>query len=428
MPKKRNITIKYAYELDELLDPLKQFRGADVFADKIILQCLNKIRSLNQQIQPAQEDEYDKTWSYWIPIPTGSFERYLKLVAKEEDTPIEELREELLFMWEDNYPEKDKWYRLNFSVNKRTKEFALGLDKYLIGTENGSLMGYTDFDLQKQYSLLNLIYAKFEIIIQKIIKNHTAYLNSLEKALPKNYRFGRILRSDVWSTIDKKERLDKLLGKESIAEFKKIVPELKKGKPLFSMTANDFFRYCAICYDANQYPQIKDESSPIEKYKIMADMRDEGLTEIKGDSKKAFSDWYNSKRGGGHPWEICRGGNTTHISLYVAKIEDAWKLMLAGSSHVRVVETVRMSLALYKHGIIVQVAEAKELLRMITGEDYIGLVPHDVTPRYCHLFFPEEDQIIDFANPWMMSADDYKKISPHIYWYPLEKYIPAELR
>ena len=32
-----------------------------------------------------------------------------------------------------------------------------------------------------------------------------------------------------------------------------------------------------------------------------------------------FEDWLENHERGGHPWEICRGGNSTHISLYVCK-------------------------------------------------------------------------------------------------------------
>jgi len=45
-----------------------------------------------------------------------------------------------------------------------------------------------------------------------------------------------------------------------------------------------------------------------------------------------------------------------------------------------------------------QLSNAREIFNMVTGNDYIGIVPDYVTPRYCNSFFPPEDNIIDFMN------------------------------
>ncbi len=130
-----------------------------------------------------------------------------------------------------------------------------------------------------------------------------------------------------------------------------------------------------------------------DKYKKMADGRDEGLLDIDGDSGKTFEKWYLDKTVRvGHPWEICRGGNSTHISLIVHKGKDGWQLYLAGSSRARVVE----------------------------GSDYCGIVPKSMIPKYCHSCFPEEDEIIDFINPWH-DKGVIEVIKEYATWYPLDK-------
>jgi hypothetical protein len=57
---------------------------------------------------------------------------------------------------------------------------------------------------------------------------------------------------------------------------------------------------------------------------------------------------------------------------------------------------------------------------MVTGTNFIGIVPDSVFPRYCHCLFPKEDRIIDFMN---LGSD--KEIVPAIvkkaYWYPLNR-------
>jgi hypothetical protein len=61
-------------------------------------------------------------------------------------------------------------------------------------------------------------------------------------------------------------------------------------------------------------------------------------------------------------------------------------------------ETVRMTVALHENNIPFKLRDADEIVRMVTGNDYIGIVPDTVFPRYCHRLFPEEDKIIDFMN------------------------------
>lgn len=151
----------------------------------------------------------------------------------------------------------------------------------------------------------------------------------------------------------------------------------------------------------------------------MADGRDCGLREVNLDSDEEFQNWYqNEGHCGGHPWEICRGGNSTHISLYVHRDEYEWMLILAGSSRVRAVETIHMALALHKHNIPFNLRDAEALYRMATGADYIGIVPEYITPRYCQSLFPKEDRIIDFMN---LFEEDEAEVSKKTFWYPLDK-------
>jgi len=62
----------------------------------------------------------------------------------------------------------------------------------------------------------------------------------------------------------------------------------------------------------------------------------------------------------------------------------------------------------------------EEVFNMVTGNDFIGIVPDTICPVYCHSFFPKEDNIIDFMN--LGSDKDMKpKIIEKAVWYPLEE-------
>jgi len=55
---------------------------------------------------------------------------------------------------------------------------------------------------------------------------------------------------------------------------------------------------------------------------------------------------------------------------------------------------------------------------MIKGIDFIGIVPENVFPRYCHGFFPDEDRTIDFMN---LGYERVEEIIEKSYWYPIKE-------
>ena len=116
-----------------------------------------------------------------------------------------------------------------------------------------------------------------------------------------------------------------------------------------AMTANDFYKYCAVGYTAMGYDI--GAMTPKEQYYRYADGRDGKLAEINGNSPEEFAEWLNgSDWHGTHPWEVCRGGNSTHISLYVCCDDCGFYFGLAGSSYSRSTETIKFYLALCRAG------------------------------------------------------------------------------
>lgn len=348
----------------------------------------------------------------------GDFEEY------KESGEVETL-EEFEQLWKDYYPEETNWYR--FDAVRYQNELFFHLDGKLICSvmqdephAEAPVFGADYFDRFTDWLLRKVVSE-----IDKLKQDETAYNKYIEQNLSWTKRFGRIKRKDYWEIQDDETiRLDKNLSDESIEKLKIVVEKTKNQNIslLEKMTAGEFFRICQICYDANSYfKNSQIQLTPKEKYLKMADGRDGGLRELAKDSPSAFYEWYHSSAWlGGHPWEICRGGNSTHISLYVSDVQGKWKIRLAGSSIVRVEETVKMAVVLYDNSVPFELSDAEEILRMVTGNDYIGIVPEYILPRYCHRFFPEEDRIIDFMN-LIYDKEITGKIVEKTYWYPLER-------
>ena len=403
-------------EIDNILE---RFPFSSDLIDRNMADHLKAIYSNMCCIKPGPDDELRKIW---LEISRGNIENFGEFKEFVNEGLVT-THEEFEAMWKEYYPEKTKWY--GFATTRYKDELFFYFNSRLIFSikETENYKANKNNILAETYEFLYWLEQRIEKETNKLKKDPEAYNEYIAKHLSYKKRLGRIKRKDLWTIWDDNEtRLDLQLGEIKINKLQELILASKiPGKNFFlqRMTANDFYKYCEICYDANDYFKKSDMAlSSTDKYLRMADGRDAGLRNLERDSEQAFYDWYHSgERSGAHPWEICRGGNSTHISLFVSNQDQKWKLVLAGSSAGRVVETVKMAIALYEHNIPFILQQAEEILQMITGNDYIGIVPDFIFPRYCHSFFPEEDKIIDFMN---LGLENTKDIVKNAFWYPLE--------
>ena len=281
-------------------------------------------------------------------------------------------------------PKESQWYSFTTSTYEGKKYFFLNSKLIFTYDAQERLPEHHNFADVRFRNFPDKLLKCLDKEIRRLKRNTEKWNLNLENHLSYNKRFGRIKREDFWNIRgNESERLDNKIGAEGIKKLsayirKSISHDFTASIP--SMTADDFFRYCEIAYEANDYFKGDRKGlSAREKYSSMADGRDDGLSEINGDH---------------------------------------WKLTLAGSSRVRVEETVRIALAFIDQKIPFHLRDGEEILRMVTGSDYIGIVPDYRLPVYCHSLFPREDRIIDFMN---LDREDEDQVISLAYWYPLEK-------
>jgi hypothetical protein len=246
------------------------------------------------------------------------------------------------------------------------------------------------------------------------IKNGV-YSNRLMTELPYFHRVGTICRKDYYALFPE-YREDDFAGltADEEKEFLSYVKEGRQQACLNSMTANDFFNYCAAGYKVNGYHI--GNMSPKEQYKRFADGRDGGLSKIDPNSPDAFTAWLESdERMGAHPWEVCRGGNSTHVDLFVYREETGYSLTVRGSSIGRFAEAVRFYLALRRMDLPVRLYDAELLATRITGSELIGVVPRSVLPCYCESWFPEQ-KVIDYMH---LPEEKRDAVIDLVSWAPL---------
>ncbi len=373
-------------------------------------------------VKPVSDDEMRKTW---IEVERGPIEVFGNFEEFNESGEVES-REDFIKYWKECYPEETKWYGFHTAKYENNLYFYFGGKLFwsVNETEFQEDAAKTSWSLAYFEQFADWLLEKISEETNKLKLDTIAYNSYIQQNLPWFKRLGKIRRKEFWEVMGTDTiRPDIKLGDDLIEKLKRALSQMKENQCtlLPEMTSNKYFKVCELCYNANNYfKNSAKKISPRNKYLSMADGRDGGLRDIESDSPEEFSEWYHSGGwAGSHPWEICRGGNSTHISLQVYPKNGQWIFNLAGSSINRVEETVRMAVTLYENNIPFELRDADEIERMITGIDFIGIVPDTVFPRYCRSLFPKEDRIIDFMN-LESDKETVMNLVEKTFWYPLE--------
>ena len=421
--KAKNQIIKYAPDVDSALFIIE--RSSTIGGYKI---CYLRERLLLKQIGKVldllDDHEGDTRITLWFTAERGSITDWRTYEEAEENEEVNS-QEEYEKLWLEYYPENVKFYEFQYIRHEKMIAVALG--------ERGLLESPEEITQDKPgiwadtTPLLNWVLEQCTKAVRQIIAGE--YDSFIKSKLPYYYRTGTITRKELWEIrpkdkeFDLSGRDDDVLSEEEINTFKRLVAKQKTFSgydfDIVGMTAAKFFAYCRLGYEANNFPHCKMIEDDAELYKRIADGRDNGLTEIALDSPEEFIRWKNGelqKFNGNHPWEVIRGGNSTHISLFVndygVEKKGNYRLCLSGLH--RPGEVIRFFIALRQHDIMVQLDDMDELLARCLATDKVGIVPNGRLPRYCSHLFPEE-KVVDFMNIYLWD-DDYDTLVEKITW------------
>ena len=397
----------YAPQVDTLLFHAERlYEIADEETKKKTMELFHIL----QTIAVCGEDECRELW---LTAPRGTIEEFGSYEEYLEEGEVEN-RKEFEELWISEYPEQQKWYRLTTMIYRDI--YSVFVDGKLVLQDKPEPQMQYPFDKSELTGwLLDAVGEAITLL------DAGKYNKHVSNELPCRKRIGKIWREDYWRIFpEEKEAYWSDIEPYEIQRFTKLIKEQTSDSPVFrlpKMTAGLFFDCCRLGYEANRYERIEQKSSK-EMYQVHADGRDEGLTLLDESSFSAFEVWYHDRtRHGGHPWEVCRGGNSTHVSLYVHQDEKGWWFGLAGSSMGRSVETVKFFLALVDNGMPVYLDSGNEIAAMLTGEDYIGIVPEGVFPRYCGSLFPGENMLTFMNLPW----EETNRVIQAAFWYPIRE-------
>lgn len=268
--------------------------------------------------------------------------------------------------------------------------------------------------------------------LKKVEKDWIRANRQAQLEYPLDRRYGIVPHSLVRASLQDWFRIDEEIGKRRCRKFIRLVEDGyflgDRNTTVDSMSAGDFFDYCRIAYVA---ARRKDENmdgalTGREMYERYADGRHEGLLDIDENSREEFADWIDGRHpkrgGGGHPWEIKRGGNTTHINLAVYRPpygeKKGYRIELCGASFTRMAETVKMFLALAEASKPIGIADPEGIRNRLLARDNIGIVPgHNMLHRASQRF-PKHQQVYDVLH-YRTLGRFKRRLDPFIVWEPL---------
>lgn len=362
--------------------------------DKRSYELLDQLFDIIKKIEPASDNGVRELW---LKAERGGIEDYGYFEEMVSWGDVE-TREEFEELWKAEFPNEEEWYNFQIAEDPATGYRCIFLaHKLVIEIDPSMEKGGMEYNVSEFVEWL--LESVKEVIIQL---EKGMYNRKVMEELPAWHRTGTILRKDYWDIYpDGRKAFFAPISKDDVDEFVKCMAAQMDvhsdvDKRIERVTANDFYRFCAMGYKENGYEGA--DLSPKEQYYKHADGRDDGLSKIDGDSPEAFIQWYNdSHKCVGHPWEVCRGGNSTHISLYLHKDEAGWYLSIDGDAWNRTIESVKFYLALHREGLPVYMHKGKQLADRLMEKEKIGIVPRGVFPAYCASLFPDEE-IIDYMN------------------------------
>lgn len=375
-------------------------------------ELLKNIESITNALYEPNKDELK---TLWIKVKNPDYQTFRKdLLEEYPDTDEEDIRYEY-----EKYSEPYSFYQIKEIVLKDGRSFVF-IDNVLIASHNPIAEEAEVTAAKNWYRCSVKDYNEIMTDLKNTVADHIAmlkagtYKTEVIDQLPYYLKTGTIVRKDYYMALHKEKTVydefdDFKNKKEFLEETNMFDPKENQSFRLTDMTAKMFFNACLAGYIENGRAATEDNAKTM--YYKYADGRDEGLSEVPLDDPEAFHKWLHKRQYGGHPWEIMRGGNSTHVSLYVCEDEKGYFFSVNGRSESRFIETINCYLAIKRMGYPIVLSNSELLKSRLKGEEVLGIVPQDVFPRYCDTMFPSGN-VHNFMNIW---EEDLPAL-PYVTW------------
>lgn len=313
------------------------------------------------------------------------------------------------------------WHECKIRIYKKTAHVSFRQQhSFSVNLQGGKWIGLRLYDHRGKkdagYEFADWFLTALAKELGTFFSNPDQYNRLVSQKLLYRCRSGKVRRGDLWTHQEGKVLVRDELTREEIKEFLSYAGKFNRSFPAEEMTRHQFLKLCSIAYDA-VFPGDKPRSF-VERYRLHADGRDDGLLRLPAYNAAVFKRWIKKGSQGGHPWEIVRGGNSTHVSFQCHYDEGAWNLYLDGHSTVCIARTVKISNAFHRTKVRFNLVEEDYLTQVVQGQDWIGIVPENVYPSYCgDLFDPYGDKILTFMQ--LGEFEGNRAFLSKVIWHPI---------
>lgn len=297
--------------------------------------------------------------------------------------------------------------------------------------------GYREIDTEQSWRPL---FEGMDRWTNRVKKDWIKAAQEIQELYPLKRRTGTISHALVRASLPDMYRLDREIGEHGCCTFIDLVENgffsRDDQTTVETMTAWDFFAYCRIAYLAGKRPEDKvdEDLTGREMYERYADGRHEGLLDIDETSPNEFASWIDGthpkRTTGGHPWEIKRGGNTTHIDMYVTRPrykKEGFQIIIRAPALGRLAEALRMFLAIHAEGLPIMMDDAEGVRKRLLGQDNIGIIPEYQTLHRANQQFEKTKDVYDVM--YLSDLGRYKRrLTRFISWEPLPFLVPRQVQ
>jgi hypothetical protein len=339
----------------------------------------------------------------------------------------------VLFFSQDN-----KWHHLRI-IKYYEKYFFIDISGKEEGLEKPNNINFIHHSSWHLVTLWKELISSASDWLKLVRKDWIKTNKRVQLEFPVELRQGIVPHSLIRASFPSSYRLDNDLGQHKSQKMISLIEEgyfwKRENTEQDSLTANIYFDYCKIAYIAARCEdEIVDEHlSGREMYCLFADGRDDGLLNIDADSSEQFAAWIDHTHPlhhtGGHPWEIKRGGNTTHINLAVYRpsysSKEGYIIELSGESLGRMAETLKMFIAIHEAKLPISIIHPENIRKRLLAQDNIGIIPEHTSLHRANQSFRKDQDVFDVI--YYKDIGRYKRrVTPFITWEPLAILKPNE--
>ena len=379
------------------------------------MQLFNEITEMLRNVKPMRS--YNDYVRIWVPEERGTI----------SDMQFGDLEDAMDYFEVDNeenlnnaflnqYPDEKYWFMIESMYNEDGRILRLRHFTICIYNEMPEHIDKTEHDY-----LSYLQWVKDALSKALKLAKDGAYLETVEKELPYNLRYGTISRKELYKRRPSyKESILKDLTDEEIEKFIQTIEEegdnhVPKGR-IKDMTFNMYFDYASKAFTAAGYDTKG--MTPYEQFnRYGEDFGGHILESLSHDTTEGFLCYCDDRNHmGGHPWGLVRGSSRTRISLWPRQTDDGFYFTFSGNEVFMAYEMVKMYMALKRSGMPIRFSGSKnEIIRYLRQDDLIGIVPTYEIALYRQHEFPNQD-VEDFMHFY---PDEDEDIADAIEWQPI---------